>query len=270
VNKIIPIFSSHYSFGKSILTLEKPYNVVGKKNVPIEKPEDIDTTAPISVFSIAKAYGLKEIFLVESNLSGFVEAYENSKSCKIPVRFGLKLTICDNIDDKSEKSFRTESKVIIWSKNSAGEKDLYRLYTKASTDGFYYIPRLSWKLLNELMTDNLSLSIPPYDSFLHNNLLDNGTCVPIFNKIAPRLFYAYMELPFDMMVINSHRKYADDNHLDLREVSPIYYYNSENFRAYTTMRAIQNKGTFLNPGIEFFCSDRFSFENYMLKTGNKI
>lgn len=262
MNNILPIFSSHYSFGKSILTLDKPDKV-------INKPEDININAPISIFSIAKAYGLKEIFLVESNMSGFVEAYQNSKEFKIPIRFGLRLTICDDIEDKSDKSFKTESKIIVWLKNSTGYKDMVRLYSKAATDGFYYIPRLSWTILLKMMTPNLMLSIPPYDSFLHANLIDNGTCVPSFGKYKPDIMFSYMELPFDMMLIDAHRRYADDNKLDLIEVNPIYYYNSECFRAYTTFRAINNKSKFLNPGIEYFCSDRFSFENYLIKTGNK-
>jgi sulfur relay (sulfurtransferase) DsrF/TusC family protein len=52
---IIGLFSSHFSLGKSTLTLDKP--------------EEIQDNKPISIFSIAKKYELKDIYLVENNFS---------------------------------------------------------------------------------------------------------------------------------------------------------------------------------------------------------
>ena len=66
---IIPLFKSHYSIGKSILTLEKS--------------AEITDSSPISIFSIAKKHDLKEITLVEDSISGFIQAYSYAKEMGI-------------------------------------------------------------------------------------------------------------------------------------------------------------------------------------------
>jgi hypothetical protein len=65
MEEIVPLFKSHCSLGRSILTLDKPKD---EKN-----PEVSD-----SVFDIASEEGLKEVFLVEDNMTGFLQAYTKS------------------------------------------------------------------------------------------------------------------------------------------------------------------------------------------------
>ena len=64
---MIPLFKSHYSVGKSILTFSK----------------DSEEESADGIFSIAQEYGLDKIFLVEDSLIGFLEAYNISKSLGI-------------------------------------------------------------------------------------------------------------------------------------------------------------------------------------------
>ena len=54
--KQIPLFKSHYSLGKSILTLEKP--------------EDVDPTGPDSIIQICQDYKIKnlQIKIIEKKL----------------------------------------------------------------------------------------------------------------------------------------------------------------------------------------------------------
>ena len=96
---VIPLFKSHYSVGKSILTLEKA--------------AEITDSSPISIFSIAKTHNLKEITLVEDSISGFIQAYSYAKDMGIKLIFGLRVTIIEDITDKSEASLKKESKIII-------------------------------------------------------------------------------------------------------------------------------------------------------------
>lgn len=248
---IVPIFSSHYSLGRSTLTLEKPEEIVDNK--------------PISIISVAKKYELNEICLVEDNFSGFIESYKNTKDNNIQLKFGLKLVICNDINDKSEESFKSESKVIIWMKNSAGYSDLIRIYSKAACDGFYYIPRLDWKNLQSMFTENLILSIPSYSSFLHNNLLKGSECVPDFGKIKPNIFYSRMSLPFDFLIEDSHRNYAKNNGLDLVECHNIRFYSAKQFDSYLTFRCINKRSVLSKPNIDNFGSRTFSFEEYLKK-----
>ena len=76
---MLALFKSHYSIGKSILTLKHP-----------EKVED---GGPDSIFSIAKENNLKEFFLVEDSLVGFLEAKKVSEELNIYLYFGLRLEV---------------------------------------------------------------------------------------------------------------------------------------------------------------------------------
>lgn len=262
---IISLFTSHFTFGRSTLTTEKPELIIDKKNVLINSPDEIEQNRPISILSIARAYKLPEVYLVEDNFSGFIEAYNNFKDNNILLRFGLKLVICNDLEDKSEESFKSESKVIIWMKNSDSYKDLIKIYSKAATDGFYYIPRLDWKTLQKMWSDNLILSIPSYSSFLHNNLLKRHECIPDFGGIKPNIMYSKMELPFDNLIADSHINYGKQNKLDIIESHPVRFYSSKQLDSYICHRAINKRGAFSKPNLDNFASDKFSWESYLNK-----
>ena len=238
---------------------------IGKSTLTLEKPEEILDNKPISIFSIAKANNLKEVYLVENNFSGFIESYKNSKDNNIQLKFGLKLVICNNIEDKSKESENTESKVIIWMKNSAGYSDLIKIYSKAACDGFYYYPRLDWALLQSMFTDNLFLSIPSYSSFLHNNLLKRMECVPDFGKIKPNIMVSNMSLPFDFLIKEAHTAYAKSNNLNIIEIHPIYFYGRKQLDSYLCFKAIHNRGQFSNIKVDHHSSSEFCWEEYLKK-----
>src|SRR5438445_57689 len=110
MDKITPVFTSTYSVGRSILTLDEP--------------EEIKNTAPVSIFSIAKQHNLSEVYLLENNLSGFITAYKSAEKANVHLKFGLRLYICSDINKKDEESLHTEHKLNVWCLNSAGYKDL--------------------------------------------------------------------------------------------------------------------------------------------------
>ena len=61
---VLPLFKSHYSIGRSILTLE-------------DEPQA--ESYPDSIINIVKDNSLKELFLVEDNMTSFLQAYTNCK-----------------------------------------------------------------------------------------------------------------------------------------------------------------------------------------------
>ena len=122
---LVPVFKSHYSLGRSILTLNKP-------------KEFFDEESSDSVFDICDDCEIKELFLVEDNMAGFLEAYTNAESLKIKLIFGLRLTFCLDHSNKSEEGRANSYKNIIFAKNAAGYKQLIKIYTFAAQEGFYY------------------------------------------------------------------------------------------------------------------------------------
>ena len=69
---MIPLFKSHYSLGRSILTLE-------------DKDEKDDY--PDSIIQICKENKMKELYLVEDNMSSFLEAYSNCRKNNIKLNY---------------------------------------------------------------------------------------------------------------------------------------------------------------------------------------
>lgn len=255
---MFPIFKTHGSLGRSILSYEHEY--------------EIKDDAPVSIFAIAKQNHLGALTVIEDSFLSFPKLYKGCNKNDIQLIFGINFTLCNNSAQKDDDSLLSESKVSVLMKNSQGYKDLIRLHDAINTnvDTFYYIPRGDFSILKQYWTENLELVIPPFDGFIHKNLLNNGKVLPNFGKIKPTITFANMELPWNNILNEAIIKYAKTNKFELEEVHPTYYYKNADFKQYLIFRAINNRKNFDNPGLDFFSSDTFSFESYCNKMGVKI
>jgi DNA polymerase-3 subunit alpha len=251
--EIVPLFKSHYSIGRSILTLED---------------EEKEENQPDSIIDIAKDNNLKEIYLVEDNMTSFLQAYTNTKKYNINLRYGLRITLTDDMKDKTEESRQKNCKFVIFFKNQEGYKNLINIFTTAAKDGFYYEPRIDYKILSLLWNeDNLLLAIPFYDSFIFNNTLKGSVCVPDLEFTKPILFIENNNLPFDHIIRAKVLAYAKANKLETLNTKSVYYKDNKAFKAYLTFRCINNRSTLNKPELSHMTSNRFSFES--LSTKNK-
>lgn len=250
---ILPLFKSHYSIGKSILTLEKK--------------GDSESNMPDSIVDIAKENDLKEVYLVEDSFGGFLEGYKNLKAIGVKLNFGIRMSITSDIKEKSEESLKKEHKVIIFGRNRAGYQKLIRLYSKAYREGFYYQPRLDFESIKSVWTDDLSLCIPFYDSFLFvNSFVLGGSCIPDFSFTKPVFFLDYNDLPFDDYLRDTVKTYVKSDYETL-ETKSIYYKNKKDFKAYLTRRCINNRTNLNKPNLEHMSSDEFCVEAWKERNG---
>jgi len=246
----LPLFKSHYSLGRSILDLSLP---------------DEERGGPNSIFDLVKEAELKEFFLVDDSMSGFLQAYVNSKELKVQLNFGLRLAICEDMEDKSPRSIEKECKYIILVRNVKGYKKLIKIYTKAAKEGFYYHPRIDFPSLQKYWNDeDLILAVPFYDSFLFRNALEGALCMPDFDFTEPKFFLEDNNLPFDSLIERRVKEFAE-NKFEIIKVNSIFYKNKEDFKAYLTFRCINGRSTLDKPQLEHMCSDRFSFETWKEK-----
>ena len=111
----LPLFKSHYSIGRSILTLEEA--------------ETSKDNGPKSIIDICLENDIKELFLVEDSMSGFLQAYENCGKSKIKLIFGVRMTFCNDTEIKTTESISEESKYIIFAKNTEGYRKLIKIYS---------------------------------------------------------------------------------------------------------------------------------------------
>lgn len=243
---MIPIFRSNYSL-TSVLTLD-----------PYTEKDSREENHPDSIIDIAKDYELENVFIVDNTLTGLVEAYENTKKVNLNLRFGYRLNVCQDINNKTKESEITESKFIIFAtKNSFN--DLIKLHNISSTDGIYEgRSRLDFKTLKEYWSKNLSLAIPFYDSYVYYNLLYGRQCVPELDFTEPTYFIENNGLPFDDL-LNNHIQETIKDH-EIISSKTIYYRERKDFKAYMTYRCILNRTTFQKPELRHFGSQEFCME----------
>ena len=92
---MIPLFKTHYSIGKSILTAE-------------------------SILNIAKDNNLKEVVVVEDSFYGFRSLNKTFKEENIKFIFGIRLPVVQNHNDSESRP----SKLIFFAKNNNGVKKI--------------------------------------------------------------------------------------------------------------------------------------------------
>ena len=246
---ILPLFKSHYSIGRSILTLED---------------EQESENYPDSIINIAKKINLKSIYLVEDNMSSFLEAYTNCKKYNIQLKYGLRLTITDNMLQKEESTRLKSSKFVIFFKTEDGYKKLVKIYSHASKEGFYYEPRIDFNFLKNIWNQkDLLLCVPFYDSFIFNNTLKGNLCTPEINFTNPIYFLEDNHLPFDSIIEKHILNFTKENNNRTIKAKTIYYRNKSDFKSYLTFRCINARTTLNKPELEHMTSDEFSLESYL-------
>ena len=248
MHNVIPLFKSHFSIGKSILTLEE---------------ETSEENEPDSIIQIARDCKLKKVFLVEDCFSGFLQAFKNLKANNIDLIFGIKFIFCDNISNKNEDELKKHHKLIIFANGNEGYKTLIKLWTKASVEGFYYTPRLDMNSLKECFNENIKIAIPFYDNFIFNNTLKGYQCVPFIENYKPTVFIEDNSLIFDPLVKDKMIEFAKLNNLDILRTKSIYYKNKKDFKSFLTFRCINNRTTLNKPEIEHMSSDEFCLESWL-------
>lgn len=251
---ILPLFKSHYSIGRSILTLED---------------EENELSYPDSIINIAKENKINNLYMVEDNMTSFLQAYTNSKKYNINLRYGLRITVTDNMEDKTEESRAKNCKFVIFFKNEEGYKKLIKIFSIAAKNGFYYEPRIDYKTLKSIWNDNdLLLCVPFYDSFIFNNVLRNTLCAPQLDFCSPIFFLESNNIPFDSLIKSKVLEYSSKNKNQIINVKSIYYKLKSDFKAYLTFRCINSRTTLNKPEIEHITSNDFSLESWKEKTSN--
>ena len=217
---------------------------------------------PDSIIQICKENKMKELYLVEDNMSSFLEAYSNCRKNNIKLNYGLRISVTESMSDKSEESKAKSSKIILFFKNKKGYQQLTKLYSIAAKEGFYYEPRLDYETISKNWTDDLILCIPFYDSFIFNNTLKNSLCIPQFDFTKPIFFIEDNDLPFDSLVKQKALSFAEKNNLKIYKVQSVFYKERKDFKAYLTFRCINNRSILNKPNLDHMSSDEFCFESW--------
>lgn len=261
--EIVPLFSTSQSLGDGgIFTVEKAgaAEKLGRKY------------GPVSLCDLAKQNDLKRIHIVETKLGSFMEAEKNLRSIGCAMHFGFKVVVCDDMNDKSEASLKTESNVIIWP--AVDTETVYERFigiaSKAATDGFYYRPRIDWKTIKAMWSDDLLISLPFYSSFLAKNSLTFATispdlpCKPLVHREVGQF------LPFDCVINNSIDRYVSSTGAEVQNVKTVYYKRRRDSKQFQVYRCDMNGTKWDKPNMDHMSSSEFSWESYCELTGRTM
>ncbi len=254
MSQTVALFTSNFSIGQSILTLEDPSKVT---------PDGSD-----SILQIAQELGLETIVAVESTMISFKKFHEATKALNIQLIYGVKFSAANNRFDESTLRETSHHKVIVFAKNDAGCKELTKLYSEAhiKSGGF-----VDYGLLEGFFAEgNLQLAFPFYSSFIHKNNFYGKQCLPEFDFTTPWIFVGDHGLPFDELLRRKTFAYAEQHGIVPVETHSIYYKNREDVTAYTVFRILTDRKqgkpqTLDNPNLEQHGSDNFSVEGYLEK-----
>lgn len=253
---MIPIFKSHYSIGKSILTLE-PSSKEPNKN------------GSDSIFQLCKDNNIQRVYLVEDSFGGALEAFENAKESNVELRFGWQVSCVSNVENKDDEEWETSHKLIIFCDSYKSYSNLVKLYTIANTEfACNGKARVDLNFLKNEWRDDFFLAIPFYDSFIYRNIMEKGRC--IFNKITNNIvaFTENNDMPFDYLIRKNIEQYCLSNGIETIEAKSIYYKDRKDFNAFTVYKCMNRKtfgsGNSLDkPNIDHFGSEEFCFESFL-------
>lgn len=245
------------------------YSDSSQKSINVWSPEkECTPSGPQSIITLAKKAGLKEVYFVSPRMYDFVTALKLCESNDLQLIFGLELWVCTNPEEHTEASIADESKVIIWMKSGEGYKDLIKLYSKVYTNikNKYYHFRGSYNILKECWTENLLLTIPFFDSFLHRNTLNYGSAiVPDFPMKPVFMREINSGLPFELLIEEALMNFTKGEY-EIMNAKTIYYDKYDNFKAWQIYRSIHLKSDFHMPKMNFCMSNQFCLEDYLKLT----
>tara|TARA_R110000772_G_scaffold6781_2_gene23648 strand:+ start:1586 stop:2299 length:714 start_codon:yes stop_codon:yes gene_type:complete len=235
---IKPIFKSTYSTGKSILRID-------------------------DIIQICKDKDYKTLTLVEDNLTSFMKAFNACVKNDIDLTYGLRITMCNSIDSKD-----SDHKSVIFALDDNGCKLMNKIYSKAFVDND---GRITYEELRSLWdNDSLSLVVPFYDSFIHQNNLFLKNCIPELKGLNPRFWIEKNNLPYDRLIEQKVIEFTDGK-FPISFVKSIYYKNKEDVEALQTYKILCNRSfgrqaTLSCPNLNHFSSDEFCLESYIENT----
>jgi len=244
-------YKSHFSLGKSINTLDKSSGSI--------------ENYPVSIIDLVLHSKQDHLCLVEDNVSSFLEAIARCTENKLKLIFGLRISITKDIKNQNGDSLKNRAKYIIFAKSNKGYQALIKLWSVAAKEGFYYNACLDFENLHRLWSEDLSLAIPFYDSFLHLNSFEGHFHVPEFGAIKPIMLLEDNGIPFDGLLRKKAIDYSKNNKLETLEAQSIYYKSKLDFIAYNTFRCISERTNIEKPEFNHLCSDSFNYDRWLIE-----
>jgi DNA polymerase-3 subunit alpha len=103
-------------------------------------------------------YFVKEVLAHNKSVEAFNENLEEGLAAKLPIKpiLGCEFNVCENHLDRTHKD--NGYQIVILAKNKNGYHNLAKMSSISHTEGFYYVPRIDKKIIEEYKEDLIVLS----------------------------------------------------------------------------------------------------------------
>ena len=186
---------------------------------------------------------------------GVVDFYRACKDAGIHPVIGCEVYVCPDMDEK-QSAFREYSHLVLLCENNEGYKNLSRLVSEGFTRGFYYRPRVDYKLLEKYSGGLIALSAC-LSGDLPKLLLDgrDGEARQVAQKYLDIFgrgnFFVELQdhgIPEEKQVLPRLVKLAREMDIPLVVTNDCHYLTADDAEAQEVLMCIQTGKTLSDPG----------------------
>lgn len=215
-----------------------------------------------------KEMGMPAIAITDhGNMYGAVKFFEVCKAAGVKPIFGCEFYVCDNIKEKNSKG--KNSHLVLLAKNEEGYRNLCILNSISFVDGYYYKPRIDYKILKEYSNGLVCLSacvagdIPQY--ILQQNYEEAEKLIKWFKEVFKEDFYLELQnhgLEEQLVVNAKLREYAKRFNIKLVATNDVHYIYKEDALLQDVLMCVQMQKQLDDPNRLKFACDEFYLKSY--------
>ncbi|MBT9156330.1 MAG: DNA polymerase III subunit alpha [Firmicutes bacterium] len=200
------------------------------------------------VIKHVKSLGQKALAITDhGNMHGVVEFYKAAQQEGIKPIIGCEVYMATRTRFDREPNLDADSyHLVLLAMNDIGYKNLIRLVSAAFTEGFYYRPRLDWRLLEQhsegLIALSACLSGEVSRCLLRNDPDGARDVAARFARVFPGRFYLELQehlLPEQQAVNVALVKMSEDLKLPLVLTNDVHYVKREDHKAHDVLLCVQ-------------------------------
>ncbi len=213
--------------------------------------------------------GWKAVAITDhGNMYGVMQLYAQCLKAKIKPIIGCEFYICHDRLNKTGKPDLAH--IILIAKNNTGYQNLLKLSGIASKEGFYYKPRIDYKVLKEHSEGLICLSAC-LAGHVPQLILDGQYekakefALNLKNMFADGDFYLEIQnhgIPEQLTVLNALDKMSKETGIKLVATNDVHYLNKEDAEIQDVLMCIQMQKTVDDPNRLKFDTDEFYYKTY--------
>jgi DNA polymerase-3 subunit alpha len=216
----------------------------------------------------AVEYGMRHVALTDHGVMyGVLDWYKAAKERGIHPIIGVEAYLARGA--ATDRTDRSNYHMVLLAENEVGYRNLLKLSSRASLEGFYYRPRIDLDMLNEhregIICTSACLQGPLAANFLRENPEEADRMARQLREIfGPDRFYIEIQnhgIPEQLKVLPQLIDYAQRNDLPIVAANDVHYLNPDDAEVQDLLVCIQTNRTLDDPSRMKMSSNQLYFKS---------